>query len=658
MRSCFRARIFLMAGCVALAVPPAVRAQQAALTVRPLAEGLQRPHGVAIHPQTGDIYVSERGSGRIVVLRNGRPEPALAPGWTVSEDLPRWAISDSMPLSAWMSPALNQPGPIAFSTNGTLFVAEQTPQGRILEFRPDAQGLYTQAIAVPVPWLDQEFQWRDLQVDALNRLFIAGADEVGSDFMKFGSALVRETNGDWWVIDFGPFANFGPFALSAREDVMVLGDRNRGKLSWWEVHRHIMLGGVPDSTGRAELQALALYPDGAFIIGQLDAPGQAVLKRLDPFNFQQTTLATGFRSIGDIAMDRPNVRYYVTDPEAGKVLECTLPASVRFNEVAMRQIVRAVDGMMGVTEEAPAFLGNFFEQLQSAAQDLLPEDSTHTIQFNLSDIAGKMPIVAGRIRAAVEVAGAEEDPIEQVEFFLLFPSKVVMTDVAVSPSMSFFSARRKSGKVEQTKPLFQGDVGVYRLSGTNVSRVASAPGGLHIPIVVCGLDEADGGIYVNLSFLGAGIYGDYYLTLFQGPREQTAKLVVKSPTSESGNITYEASFMDEATIEGMDGSVTREQVSNLLVAGFGAGGGVNRSVGWLRLGQFPAAMTVSFGDVGDTTLTGAASGMRDIVEQKRVEMSLEAASEIQGQEPEIVPGAGGETEAPAPDAAPAGETAL
>lgn len=655
MRSCFRARIFLMAGCVALAVPPAVRAQQDALTVRPLAEGLQRPHGVAIHPQTGDIYVSERGSGRIVVLRNGRPEPALAPGWTVSEDLPRWAISDSMPLSAWMSPALNQPGPIAFSTNGTLFVAEQTPQGRILEFRPDAQGLYTQAIAVPVPWLDQEFQWRDLQVDALNRLFIAGADEVGSDFMKFGSALVRETNGDWWVIDFGPFANFGPFALSAREDVMVLGDRNRGKLSWWEVHRHIMLGGVPDSTGRAELQALALYPDGAFIIGQLDAPGQAVLKRLDPFNFQQTTLATGFRSIGDIAMDRPNARYYVTDPEAGKVLECTLPASVRFNEVAMRQIVRGVDGMMGVTEEAPAFLGNFFEQLQSAAQDLLPEDSTHTIQFNLSDIAGKMPIVAGRIRAAVEVAGAEEDPIEQVEFFLLFPSKVVMTDVAVSPSMSFFSARRKSGKVEQTKPLFQGDVGVYRLSGTNVSRVASAPGGLHIPIVVCGLDEADGGIYVNLSFLGAGIYGDYYLTLFQGPREQTAKLVVKSPTSESGNITYEASFMDEATIEGMDGSVTREQVSNLLVAGFGAGGGVNRSVGWLRLGQFPAAMTVSFGDVGDTTLTGAASGMRDIVEQKRVEMSLEAASEIQGQEPEIVPGAGGETEAPAPDAAPAGE---
>ena len=127
-----------------------------------------------------------------------------------------------------------------------------------------------------------------------------------------------------------------------------------------------------------------------------------------------------------------------------------------------------------------------------------------------------------------------------------------------------------------------------------------------MPIVACGLDQADGGVYVNLSFLGAGIYGDYYLTLFQGPREQRAKLAVKSDSSASGIITYEASFMDEATIEGMDGKITKEQLSNLLISGFGGGGGGNRSVGWLKLGQFPASMTVAFGDTGDTQLTGAA----------------------------------------------------
>jgi hypothetical protein len=636
-----RARIFRVV--FAVAVLCGARAQaQAPFTVRVLAEGLKEPHGVAIHPKTKDIYVSERGTGRILVLKNGKPESALAPDWTVSEDLPRWAISQQIPRDAWMSASLQKPGPISISSNGVLYVSEQIPSGRILEFWPNEQGIYAEARGVPVPWLDQEFQWRDLYVDRYDRFYITGADEIGSDFMKFGSSLVREPDGNWWVIDFGPFANFNTFALSERQDVLLLGDRNKGTLSWWELDRHIMLGGSPDTTGRAELSSLAIYPDGSFILAEQSAPGKAALKRMDPFTGQQTVLLDTLQSVGDIEMDRANARYLVTDPVAGRLLECTPNPPMRVNEAAMRQIVRSVEGMMGAPSEAPAFLNNFFERLQSATKDILPDDSTHAVQFNLSDIAGKMPIVAGRVRATVEVEGAEEDPIEQVEFFLLFPSKVVMTESAVSPSLSFFSARRKSGKVEQTRPVFQGDVGVFRLSGTNFTRIASAPGGLHVPVVVCGLETADGGVYVNLSFLGAGVYGDYYLTLFQGPREQKAKLMVKSVSSESGTVSYDATFIDETTIEGMDGKISKEQLSNLLISGFGASAGANRSVGWLKLGMFPASMTVAFGDT-DTQLTGAQSGLKEIVEKKRLEMSLEAAADIEGIEAEPVPGV-----APAP----------
>lgn len=605
--------------------------------VRTLTEGLQGPQGVAIHPN-GDVYVSEMDAGRIVVLRNNRPEPALAPGWTVSEELPRWAISDRVPHATWMSATLQKPGSITISTNGTLYVAEQIPNGRILEFAPDDEGRYSQAKAIPVPWLDQEFQWYNLYIDALDRLFVVGSDQVGSDFMRFGSALVRQPDGDWWVIDFGPFADFYTFVVSARQDVMILGDRRRGgALSWWEVDRHIMLGGVPNSTGRAELRALALYPDGAFVIGQQDAPGRASLKRMDPFSGQQVVLTEALQSIGAIAIDRENSRYYVTDPAAGRLLECTPSPPMRFNEAAMRQIVRSIDGMTGFVSEAPAFLTSFFDRLMSAAQDILPDDSTHAVQFNLSDLAGRMPVIAGRVRAAIEVEGAEEDPLEEIEFFLLFPSMVVMTDESVTPSMSFFSARRRSGAVEQTRPLFKDNVQVMRLSGTNISRVASAPGGVHIPIVVCGMAQDDGGIHVNLSFLGAGIYGDYYLTLFQGPREQTAKLTVQSPYTETGTITYEASFIDEALIEGMDGSVTREQLSNLLISGFEGGGGADRAVGWMRLGQFPASLTVAFGDEVDTTLTGAQSDMRDIIQMRALEMRMETAADIEALEDGVMP---------------------
>lgn len=662
MRRSIRIRIFQMAcaACLGWVASAQGQGQAATLTVRVLAEGLKEPYGVAIHPATSNIFVSEQGSGRIVMLKNGQAESALASGWTVSNVLPRWAISERIPFNAWMSPALQKPGPISISSNGTLVVSEQVPNGRILEFYPNERGEFTAARGVPVPWLDQEFQWRDIYADRIGRLYVVGADEVGSDFMKFGSALVREPDGNWWVIDFGPFADFGTFVISDRQDVMVLGDRNKGTLAWWETDRHIMLGGTPEATGREGLSSLSIYPDGSFVLGVQVAPGKAVLKRMDPFTGQQTVLAEGFQSIGDIEMDRKGGRFLVTDPVAGRVLECTPNPPTRFwNEAAMRQIVRSVEGMMGMPTEAPAFLNNFFERLQSAAADLMPDDSTHSLSFKLSDIAGKMPIVAGRVRAAVEVEGAEEDPIEQLEFFLLFPSKVVMTETAVSPSLSFFSARRKSGKVEQTKPVFQGDVGVYRLSGTNISKVAAAPGGLHVPVVVCGMEQSDGGIFVNLSFLGSGIYGDYYLTLFQGPREQKAKLVVKSEASVSGTVTYDATFMDEATIEGMEGQ--KEKLSNLLISGFGGGGNVNRSVGWLRLGQFPAQMTVAFGDAEQTQMTGAASSMKDIVEKRRLEMSLETATDIEQiapENPEAEGDAPDETAVPegaAAPAAPAGE---
>ncbi len=641
MRSCLR--FGWLVGTGALFLAGAVGAWGQTLRIRALAEGLQEPRGVALHPVTGDIYVSEAGSGRILVLKGGgRPEPALAPGWAVSTNLPRWAISSQMPLEKWMQAALQKPGSLSIASNGNLFVAEQVPNGRILEFSPNANGQYAVGQGVPVPWLDQEFQWRKVFCDRGGRLFIVGADEVGSEFMKFGSSLVREPDGNWWVIDFGPFANFCTFAISDRQDVMLLGDRNKGTLSWWEVDRHIMLGGSPEAAGRAELLSLAIYPDGAFLLGLQTAPGKAALIRMDPFSGQQKTLTEELRSIGDIEMDRQNGRYLVTDPAAGRLLECTLDPPMRFNESAMRQIVRSVEGMMGLPTEAPAFLNTFFERLQTAAKDILPDNATHSVEFNLSDLAGKMPIVAGRVRAAVEVEGAEEDPIEQVEFFLLFPGKVVMTDTAVTPSLSFFSARRRSGKLEQTKPVFHGEIGVHRLSGTNITQIATAPGGLHVPLVACGLEQADGGVYVNLSFLGVGIYGDYYLTLFQGPREQKAKLAVKSPSASSGIVTYEASFMDEVTIEGMDGKITREQLSNLLISGFQGGGNANRSVGWLKLGQFPASMTVAFGDTGDTQLMGAQSDLKEIVDKKRVKMSLETATDIEAMAP-----AGG-AEAPAP----------
>lgn len=643
MLSAKRPRRFAAWALAALLASSAVAgAQQATLQSKPLASGLSQPTGVAIHPQTGDIYVSELGANRIVKIGGG---DVLAPNWEMNAYIPKWAIKEGMSLEDWVRPQLDKPGSIAISTNGILYVAEQKPNGRIIGFVPDQEkdGRLDMGTAIPVPWLDQEFQWRQIHVDIYGRLYVAGTDEIGNSFMKLGTCLTRDLNGDWWVLDHGPFAQFNCFALSGTDDFMVLGDMRQGSLTWWELEKHLMLGNTPSTTKRGDvLKALSIHPSGAFILGVEHTESHtAELISVQPSTQQQFSLLKGLRSIGAIAIDRKNGRYIVTDPEAGQVLECTFPSTQRFTDSAIKQIMRSASMYSGLSSaaEAPAFLNNFMEKIAAAASSTAAEDATHSIDFNISDIAGKLPVVAGRIRAVTDVEGVEEDPIDTVEFFILFPSRIVMTEDSVTPSLSFFTATRKSGKVEQTRSVFTNDVAVHRLSGTNIARVATAPGGLQVPITVCGLSEEDGGISVDLSFLGVGIYQDYFLHLYQGPREQSARLMVPSTDEESGFFTYEASFMDEATVEGLGGTKKKEEISNLLVAGFQSGGGANRSVGWLHIGQYPASMLVGFGD-SEVTLTGSAAEMKELVESKRVSSMMEGDHPVEGEGDQAAPESG------------------
>lgn len=139
MRKQLSAR-WLVLGCL-LMVGGAGNVLGQSLTGRVLISGLQEPTGAAVHPISGDVYVSEQANGRIVALKNGKAEPALAADFAISNVLPRWAISSQMPTESWMDAQLHQPGPLTFSTNGNLFVAEQIPNGRILELFPNEQGL-------------------------------------------------------------------------------------------------------------------------------------------------------------------------------------------------------------------------------------------------------------------------------------------------------------------------------------------------------------------------------------------------------------------------------------------------------------------------------------------------------------------------------------
>lgn len=59
---------------VACAVP-AVQAQK--VKVETVVDGLKNPCGVAVHPETGDVYVADSAAGRVVVVKDGKAHDVI-----------------------------------------------------------------------------------------------------------------------------------------------------------------------------------------------------------------------------------------------------------------------------------------------------------------------------------------------------------------------------------------------------------------------------------------------------------------------------------------------------------------------------------------------------------------------------------------------------
>ncbi len=586
-----------------------------------LARGLQGPDGIAIHPITKDIYVAESKANRVAVIRNGAAAPVVESGWSVPEPVPNWAISKAKPREAWIQGKLNSPGGIAFSTNGHLFVVEQVPRGRILEFIPDAAGKFTTARAIPVPWLDRGYAWQDIKVTADGRLFVVGSDADFATGPKFGTTLMRDVAGEWWVVDYGPFVDFSGICLARNEDILVVAERPKGSLTWWDAVRHLPIGAAGEVTAESELESVALLPDGAFVLAQkATAKGKdARLLRLDPLNGQVSVLAEGLNSIGMVVLNANTGTLLATDPEAGLLLECKPRTKLEYSEYLLRRSLDGYEMSQGFTpRKAPNFLMNFVNKV--GVEDNRDDrgegekPGSMQMQFTLKDFSRKIPLIAGKIKTAAPDNPEEKDPVTQLDFVLLFPGRALLGGSAATPSLSFFSARRQSGKSEQTKLLFENMV-VRKKDAQGQWVDKSSTGHLFVPIVSAGLKKEERGVNVNLVFLGLGIYDDYYLNLWSGT-ENRGRLTVES----TGGIrtSYDTTFTE---------TIANEEVKNLVVAGFDPS--EESGIGWLNIGKWPVGAAVGIGDTELKRFASVNEEIAQMIEKKEAELRISMGADME-----------------------------
>ncbi|MEM7395588.1 MAG: hypothetical protein AAF492_24925, partial [Verrucomicrobiota bacterium] len=433
---------------------------------------LTSPDGLAIHPDTGEIYVTEEDAGHVSVIRDGKAQVVVNGGWRVVNNLPRWAITPERPLAYWLKNELRSPEGIAFSKDGHLWVTEDVPSGRLLEFVPDeATGKFTEAFIHPIPWMSKPFSWEGITMADDGRLFLAGSVINKGTGLLFGSVLMRDTNLDWWVVDFGPFASFSSVALSKNDDVLVVGDELLGAVNWWDAVRHTDIGMVSCRTEYVE--SVAVLPDGAIAAVQeynpellkesrkagKDAPkffaGGRVI-RIDPRDGAHVVMAEGFDTIESVVVAEKTGYLYITEDGTGNVIELRPKKPYDTTAYLLERSVRQFEYSKGIAPKKwPSFLKRFVNRMgvptgdEKAEDGGGTEDETHFL--TLEQFSKHGPLIAGNINAIPEYQHNQNDPVEEIKFVSFFPNQTMRVNDMPTPSLSMFAAKYKSGKVEKTR---------------------------------------------------------------------------------------------------------------------------------------------------------------------------------------------------------------
>lgn len=481
------------------------------------AEGLEQPDGLAINPLSGELYVSEESAGRICVIRNGRPKPVVTDGFRVRGEVPASLLSAERPSSFWLGGQLKSPEGIAFGPDNHLYVVEDSAHGRLLRFEGgDAEGRFTNAQLVPIPELGEPYAWEGICFAPDGRLFLAGSSIENSTTWGYSCVLARDATQTWWMVDYGPLASFSAVTLAENDNVLVVGDESVGSLTWWDIEKHAEIQTLTKSLGAIE--GLCVLPDGSLVVAVEHASDGGRLVRVNPATGGTTEIASGLGTIETVICDPRTGKLFVSEDSTGRILCFTPRAPISATSKLLSVTRRSGEARHGQTaRETPPFLKQF---MGSVGVDIVDEDGEPSAgsanaknrQVTMEELGKRIPMVAGRV--TVQSMPGHSDPVEEINFLSLYPNQITGVEKQPVPSLCFFSARHKSGKVDRTHSM--GAVQARRIGPDGRNSNIGAESFMMAPLSTCSAVENENGVTVVVTFLGLENFDDYFLTLNYG----------------------------------------------------------------------------------------------------------------------------------------------
>ena len=497
-----------------------------------LALDLREPTGIVADPENDDLYVAESGGDRVVRIRDKKASTFLNGDFKIDvSDLPAHFRRNKEASEIWSQSGFREPLGVGFGLNGAFYVAEDGENGRLLVFD---EPVLTEAKArvMRTPWQQGDYGYSSLNFDKDGRMYVTARKNKPSRALPFGNVLMLDQVGAWWMLDYGPFADFAPLALDVSGRFAVLGEQRAADLVWYDTVRELPIGEMTDLRG---LRHCAVLEDGTTIATIERADKTWSLIELDPLKSNIYEWLGDLGEVGCLYVHPRKNEIYMSLKADGKVVR--VRRIDQQTEVAVNKLeglrMRFEDEKNYPPDKWPLFMRDFVSRLKiidpvdnRGEFDVRSDDAKKQRRhMTVEQFAEVLPLVAGKFKCTLPTSGSQEkNPITEISFLMLAPNSELFTRRTKVESLSLLKVKRADGSQRTTKFL-QNRFALTANLRNNVSvatdQIMTDPLG-HI----IGTDPLHSTNRVRMAFTTLTVGPDYEIDVFAQEHERSSLKVI------------------------------------------------------------------------------------------------------------------------------------
>ena len=481
----------------------------------PLAKGMRSPDGIARDTETGDIYVANEDAATIVCIR-----PNSSPKTVFSATTPIYEETGS---SRKRVDGLRSPEGLALDKDGTLYVVEDTPGGRLIAFKVKGPGAGSRSggQVVPLPIENSRFAWEGIDVGPAGELLLAGSTmesmsgKAGqADFFK-GAILYRDAKGTWWMPLNHLMTSYSAVCFSPDGRQAFFACEVPGTVGCLDLKSHFLRTFLSNQSFRSP-EGLCALPGGAALV----AEESGKIYWLDPTTDTVQLLYDSGSPVESLLWDGSQRRLLVANDQEGELVSLEMRLGLDFRSALGKPTAIPFKDQSTPVEMIPGKCPEYLAKvLELGGYDPDPEDG----KLAFRDFARRYCLIS--IDAETRLVPNHkpvEDPIKHIQFVIVAPYLIGYQEGELIWSSSGFTVVKESGQIVKTelvkRQVVHGDLMESRFTPVGGQNIA-------LPMPFSARINTDG--FVSVNFMGMGVMADFYLVLDTSDPDKSVMVVIQ-----------------------------------------------------------------------------------------------------------------------------------